>query len=88
MEDENLYDEFGNYIGPEIDEEDKVRIILTKKMEINQEPEDESELEAVNVSAVPNTNQHQIVLHEDKVYYPELSEVYKGAETLVMEEDN
>jgi 116 kDa U5 small nuclear ribonucleoprotein component len=31
---------------------------------------------------------HQIVLHEDKQYYPDAEQVFgKGVETLVMEED-
>lgn len=32
-------------------------------------------------------SQNQIVLHEDKQYYPDAEEVYQGAETLVQEED-
>ena len=32
-------------------------------------------------------NENAIVLHEDKQYYPDAEEVYKGAETLVQEED-
>jgi U5 small nuclear ribonucleoprotein component len=32
-------------------------------------------------------NQNQIILHEDKQYYPDAEEVYKGAETMVQEED-
>jgi len=32
-------------------------------------------------------NEDAIVLHEDKKYYPDAHEVYKGAETLIMEED-
>ena len=30
---------------------------------------------------------HQIILHEDKKYFPELEEAYPGVETLIMEED-
>jgi 116 kDa U5 small nuclear ribonucleoprotein component len=29
----------------------------------------------------------EIVLHEDKKYYPDLDEVYPGVETLIQEED-
>ena len=31
--------------------------------------------------------EHQIILHEDKKYFPELEEAYPGVETLIMEED-
>lgn len=29
----------------------------------------------------------QIILYEDKKYYPDMSEIYKGVETLIEEED-
>lgn len=32
--------------------------------------------------------EHEIVLHEDKKYFPELEEAYPGVETLIMEEDS
>jgi U5 small nuclear ribonucleoprotein component len=90
--DDDLYDEFGNYIGPEIVESDE-------------EPDsDESEddgdagddgvqdgegsgpnlttLDEVEVSSATD-----IVLHEDKKYYPDAEEVFEGAEVLVEEED-
>lgn len=40
-----------------------------------------------NVDVNDDPNKNQIVLHEDKQYYPDAEEVYKGAETLVQEED-
>ena len=38
-------------------------------------------------SSPPPASTNQIVLHEDKKYYPSASEVYPEAETLVEEED-
>ncbi|KAM0017983.1 putative protein-synthesizing GTPase [Helianthus debilis subsp. tardiflorus] len=95
--DDSLYDEFGNYIGPEIEsdqdsdreEEDED---LPEKIEADHGGSDEE-----NVAAGPNgwlTNgedvdmENQIVLAEDKKYYPTAEEVYgEEVETLVMDED-
>ncbi|KAI7728558.1 hypothetical protein M8C21_001076, partial [Ambrosia artemisiifolia] len=95
--DDSLYDEFGNYIGPEIEsdqesdreEEDED---LPEKVEAERGDSDEE-----NAAAGPNgwlTNgedvdmDNQIVLAEDKKYYPTAEEVYgEEVETLVMDED-
>ncbi|MFS7907372.1 putative protein-synthesizing GTPase [Helianthus anomalus] len=95
--DDSLYDEFGNYIGPEIesdqesdrDEEDED---LPEKIEADRPGSDEE-----NVAAGPNgwlmngedvDMENQIVLAEDKKYYPTAEEVYgEEVETLVMDED-
>ncbi|KAJ0885500.1 putative protein-synthesizing GTPase [Helianthus annuus] len=95
--DDSLYDEFGNYIGPEIEsdqdsdreEEDED---LPEKIEADHGGSDEE-----NAAAGPNgwlTNgedvdmENQIVLAEDKKYYPTAEEVYgEEVETLVMDED-
>ncbi|KAL2610071.1 hypothetical protein R1flu_028644 [Riccia fluitans] len=99
--DESLYDEFGNYIGPEIesDEED---------LEAEEDHEDEqrgrpdtnglADGEDAWMSRLENgeTQFHDeemetegaVVLAEDKKYYPTAMEVYgEGVETLVMDED-
>jgi len=82
---ENLYDEFGNYIGPDVEEEDE-----------DEEDEDwlgglddagaKSGDEEMDVDAEAGADR-TIVLHEDKKYYPDAEEVYPGAETLVQMED-
>ncbi|KAJ3251721.1 hypothetical protein HK103_002176 [Boothiomyces macroporosus] len=84
--DDDLYDEFGNYIGPDIEDEDS---------EVEEEPErqepqvdygDEPQEDEVVVHDENFAN--QIVLHEDKKYYPSALEIYgPGVETLVQEED-
>ncbi|PWA91882.1 hypothetical protein CTI12_AA058850 [Artemisia annua] len=78
--DDSLYDEFGNYIGPEIesdvDDEDLPEIDRV-------ESDDEENAVAVNVDM-----DNQIVVAEDKKYYPTAEEVYgEEVETLVMDED-
>ncbi|KAF5788258.1 putative protein-synthesizing GTPase [Helianthus annuus] len=95
--DDSLYDEFGNYIGPEIEsdqesdreEEDED---LPEKIEADRAGSDEE-----NAVAGPNgwlmngedvDMENQIVLAEDKKYYPTAEEVYgEEVETLVMDED-
>ncbi|KAJ2796363.1 hypothetical protein H4R21_004746, partial [Coemansia helicoidea] len=101
--DDTKYDEFGNYIGPEL--------------ATSSEEEDESDVEASNAAAAPaagddsdaeasesdgeggdgrliamtrrlEVSQTQIVLHEDKQYYPDAEDVFgPDVEVLVQEED-
>lgn len=95
--DDNLYDEFGNYIGPEI-ESDRESDGEEEDEELPDKPhEDEEESdgeEAVHASngwlTAPNDvdMDNQVVLAEDKKYYPTAEEVYgPGVETLVNDED-
>lgn len=98
--DEELYDEFGNYVGPELPDSDE---------EEQDAPEDDLDMDAAEEAAnrrlgmtgdeadgVPMEEDEEqeenletaVVLHEDKKYYPTAEEVYgKETETLVMEED-
>ncbi|KAJ3049957.1 U5 small nuclear ribonucleoprotein component [Rhizophlyctis rosea] len=88
-----LYDEFGNYIGPELDEEEEddfsvpPRAQAVYQDEVDEEPAEREESSTALMQiddAVPN----QIVLHEDKKYYPSAEEVYGAdVEALVQEED-
>ncbi|BFY97191.1 hypothetical protein BsWGS_00231 [Bradybaena similaris] len=83
--DTDLYDEFGNYIGPELDSDDD--------NEDEEEPEDEEEYdreddEDADQDETENPTDMQVVLHEDKKYYPTPEEVYgPDVETIVQEED-
>ncbi|RZC62503.1 hypothetical protein C5167_024256 [Papaver somniferum] len=97
--DDSLYDEFGNYIGPEIesdresdgegeDDED----LTDKPSEVEQaDSDDEDNRDASNgwITASNDVDmENQIVLAEDKKYYPTAEEVYgEDVETLVMDED-
>lgn len=92
--DEDLYDEFGNYIGGDIDsgEEDNANIGDTSTNQyFVQDEEDEQQdqqlMQLDDLGAEDNTS-NQIILHEDKQYYPSASQVYgEDVETLVQEED-
>ncbi|KAL8189592.1 hypothetical protein R6Q57_029158 [Mikania cordata] len=95
--DDSLYDEFGNYIGPEIesdqesDREDEDED-LQEKLEAERADTDEDNA-AVGPNGWLTTGEdvdmdNQIVLAEDKKYYPTAEEVYGDeVETLVMDED-
>ena len=78
--DETLYDEFGNYIGPEIeedddDEEDEDGDLMMKEGGEGDEEGDDA-LARPEQMEVEREVDRQIVLNEDKKYYPEPEEVY------------
>ena len=84
--DADLYDEFGNYIGPELDsddddDDDEEEDYPDQDQEMNgYDDDDAGEEEEVSAQAV--------VLHEDKQYYPSAADVYgPEVETIVQEED-
>lgn len=97
MLDDSLYDEFGNYIGPEIesdqesDREDEDEDLPDKTDEENADASDEENAGRTNgwMTTTEDIDIHnQIVLAEDKKYYPTAEEVYgEEVETLVMDED-
>ncbi|KAL5285301.1 EFTUD2 family protein [Megaselia abdita] len=81
--DSDLYDEFGNYIGPDLDSDEDDQSIY------GQEPQDDID-EDMDEEAVasPDADATAVVLHEDKRYYPTAVEVYgPDVETIVQEED-
>uniref|UniRef100_A0A914UWU3 Tr-type G domain-containing protein n=1 Tax=Plectus sambesii TaxID=2011161 RepID=A0A914UWU3_9BILA len=95
--DADLYDEFGNYIGPELDsdDEDEDDLPYAGRAQHAGEDDDDDRAEADDgmdasggdgdANEVPS---NQIVLHEDKKYYQTALEVYgPDVETLVQEED-
>jgi len=86
-DDEDLYDEFGNYIGPEIDtsdeESDQADETSVDDRSATPEPDD-----LVDDMDVEGTAMNEIVLHEDKEHYPSASEVYgDNVHTNVIDED-
>lgn len=93
------YDEFGNYIGADLDSEDEDEIPQNQFLrDTDQGPsaplegyEDEPmrEVEEEGAMEVDEPPAHNaVILHEDKQYYPSASDVYgEGVETLVQEED-
>ncbi|KAK2358016.1 hypothetical protein P8452_77213 [Trifolium repens] len=96
--DDSLYDEFGNYIGPEIEsDQDSDR----EEDDDNDEPGEEDSRAVESDGEGPSNGwlttggsndedmlENQVVLAEDKKYYPTAEEVYgEDVETLVMDED-
>ncbi|XP_078482120.1 116 kDa U5 small nuclear ribonucleoprotein component [Ciona intestinalis] len=82
--DSDMYDEFGNYIGPELDSdgEDEVDDVSEEESESEEEGEKEEMEQDAHVTGT------EVVLHEDKKYYPSHEEVYgPTVETIVEEED-
>lgn len=83
--DTDLYDEFGNYIGPELDSDDEEDDEVERDDQPRDEPEEDEE-EAGDGEEEPVGM--EVVLHEDKKYYPTAEEVYgPEVETVVQEED-
>jgi U5 small nuclear ribonucleoprotein component len=84
---ENLYDEFGNYIGPEVDDdEDEEDDDWLGGLEGDEEQGRGDDPDAMDIDQEKGADR-SVVLHEDKKYYPDAEEVYPGAETLVQVED-
>ena len=93
---EDLYDEFGNYIGPEIDSDEDGAPQIEDDDEEEEEDEEEQE---VTGGGIPGDalmedvgdddgDDTRVVLHEDKKYYPTAMEVYgEEVETTVQDED-
>lgn len=72
--DENLYDEFGNYIG-DVDDSD-----AESEVNVSTEIQDESDVEMEEDHQDKNQEQQEeqqaIVLHEDKKYHPTISQTF------------
>ena len=90
--DENLYDEFGNYVGPELEsdeeEEDEVADGDAEKGEGDGDTWMVDGNRGAEEEEGYGGGEGAIVLAEDKKYYPTAVEVYgEDVETLVMDED-
>ena len=90
-EEEDLYDEFGNYIGPDLDsgdDDDNDEIEVGDDDSGDDDDDDDEKEEAGDVEMGDDDDDTRIVLHEDKKYYPTSIEVYgEEVETTVQEED-
>lgn len=97
----DLYDEFGNYIGPDLDEDDEVDD-HSELGDLEDEEEGQNHFDArgregalvhvngeegMEVDDDHNGQENRIILHEDKKYYPEAQEVYPGVKTITLDED-
>jgi U5 small nuclear ribonucleoprotein component len=92
--DQVLYDEFGNYIGPEITDESVVDEDAQTWMDEEEETVTggepapmETEKQVPSEEAEGPAAKQAVVLYEDKKFYPTAEEVYGDVETLVQEED-
>ncbi|XP_001861849.2 116 kDa U5 small nuclear ribonucleoprotein component [Culex quinquefasciatus] len=90
--DSDLYDEFGNYIGPDLetDDDDDQSLYGAPDQQDDLDMDDmaEEEAEREEGGADAGGSSRAIVLHEDKRYYPSALEVYgQDVETIVQEED-
>ncbi|KAI0035137.1 Calreticulin family-domain-containing protein [Vararia minispora EC-137] len=91
------YDEFGNYIGADLDSDDEDIENVQEQYEHQvpqQQPLEGFEDEPMQMDQegalmeVDEPVHNAVILHEDKQYYPSASEVYgPDVETLVQEED-
>lgn len=83
--DDNLYDEFGNYKGPDIDEDDEddeefLDGLDDEEKAKGDDPDGDEPMDEAK-------GDRSIVLHEDKKYYPDAEEIYGDAEAIVQMED-
>mmetsp|Transcript_14693 Transcript_14693/g.41340 ORF Transcript_14693/g.41340 Transcript_14693/m.41340 type:complete len:992 (-) Transcript_14693:61-3036(-) len=99
--DDSLYDEFGNYIGPELSDSDAGSddepADGSDAEHVSDEDMEDRELEEAEAAANRRLGledgeeeniETAVVLHEDKKYYATAEETYgQGTEALVMEED-
>ncbi|KAK3675841.1 hypothetical protein LTR78_004482 [Recurvomyces mirabilis] len=86
---DDLYDEFGNYIGEEpsdeVENEQQPTNTYDQYLDQDDEPAAAADDELMEVDDGPS---NAVVLHEDKQYYPSASQLYgPDVETLVQEED-
>eukprot|EP00730_Choanoeca_flexa_P018120 TRINITY_DN8794_c0_g1_i2.p1 TRINITY_DN8794_c0_g1~~TRINITY_DN8794_c0_g1_i2.p1 ORF type:complete len:993 (+),score=308.44 TRINITY_DN8794_c0_g1_i2:53-3031(+) len=93
--DSDLYDEFGNYIGPDLDSDEDDELPDTgfaapeDAMDAGADDADEPEERLIEDEAPQMSESQAIVLHEDKKYYPTAQEVFGAdVETIVQMEDN
>eukprot|EP00124_Ichthyophonus_hoferi_P006096 Ihof_evm1s1199 gene=Ihof_evmTU1s1199 len=90
MDGEDMYDEFGNYIGPDLESESDSESDQNE-VEAAWDEQQEPQLlttEPMALEGVTEVITNAVVLHEDKKYYPTAMEVYgEDVETMVQEED-
>ena len=93
----DMYDEFGNYIGPELDDDDddseedfpeerqqyggSSSNQYAVSLRRGDDEEDDEEDGRMEVE------ENRIILHEDKKYYPDADEVFPGVKTVTLDED-
>nr|OQO31152.1 hypothetical protein B0A51_01883 [Rachicladosporium sp. CCFEE 5018] len=87
---DDLYDEFGNYIGePEESEEEEDQQPISGAQYLDDDDPEDDPTTGQELMELDDTGpSNAVVLHEDKQYYPSASQVYgPDVETLIQEED-
>lgn len=99
--DSDLYDEFGNYIGPDLESDDEEEEELMYGTSAgpggdengegepgDQDGDEDGDKEHDMLIEASGPTSTAVVLHEDKKYYPTAMEIYgPDVETIVHEED-
>ncbi|RKP12914.1 P-loop containing nucleoside triphosphate hydrolase protein [Piptocephalis cylindrospora] len=98
MDDDSQYDEFGNYIGPDLAESEEENIGYdlsgeesdheqTAPQHVTMEEEEEGP-NSTSLVRMEDAEANQVILHEEKSFYPSAQQVYgEDVETIVQEED-
>jgi U5 small nuclear ribonucleoprotein component len=86
---DDLYDEFGNFIGDEAESEAASEAgVDVADYAYDDEPEEPAHATGQELMEIDDTPSNAIILHEDKQYYPTAEQVYgTEVETRVEEED-
>ncbi|KAL7669359.1 hypothetical protein ACOME3_010019 [Neoechinorhynchus agilis] len=86
--DQDLYDEFGNYIGPNIESDYEDEIEATDQAVDSEPAATNGGTDDVLVEKYPKSEARVVVYHEDKKYYPDAAQIYgPNVETVVQDED-
>ncbi len=99
---EDLYDEFGNYVGPDLASSDEASTSDEGSSSSNKNNDDQTIVSEMEMDVDENHDQsaisssdsltaepiNQIILHEDKVHYPSASTIYgPNVTTAIIDED-
>ncbi|RDW73088.1 putative ribosomal elongation factor EF-2 [Coleophoma cylindrospora] len=87
---DDLYDEFGNFIGEASEsEDDSQHGVDAGAYEFDEYPEEAPEVTGQELMEIDDEGpSNAVILHEDKQYYPTAQQVYgEDVETMVQEED-
>ncbi|KAJ5139131.1 Translation elongation/initiation factor/Ribosomal beta-barrel [Penicillium bovifimosum] len=85
---DDLYDEFGNYIG-DAESEEEQEDVQPQAFKFDEAFDDEEEeVNDQQLMEIDEGPSNAVILHEDKQYYPSAQQVYgEDVETMVQEED-
>ena len=72
---DELYDEFGNYVGPDLESDEEGEIFRAELPGPSRQDDDEDEGMDEDVEQEEALSS-AVVLHEDKKYYPTAMEIY------------